>query len=404
MGMDRALTCPTVRSLLVVIGVLSMLAAACGGSESASDDSLGVTPTATPTGIVIGPVATPGPTPTPLTVPAAPAADPDPTPTPPPIPTASPTAAPTGTPVPTSTPAPTATPRPTPAPSATPTPTVTVRPVVSCSITPQWAVDVREQLVFQASSSPSTVPVQFRFDHGDGTLDPGARSDAYYLAPGRYPVVVEWWSSSHEGSVACGDVTVVGSHGCWIGLGPADGIGWWCGSLFCPGGAHSIDPSCPAEQPWGCYTGMDGLRHCIERDADPVCLVGHGPADEFVWYCDGVYCNPDAPRPECPPHPIYGCHETVDGHVICIDPAPQPIMSCSISDTTVGVNDIVTFRALQQGIEVPVEVVFHHGDGTRDTRWVAHAYYAEPGSYRVQLEWTWFGGGGTIDCGTVVVD
>ena len=337
-----------------------MFAAACGGTESASEDAIDPTPTATPTEIVIGPIATPrpDPTPTPLALPdpaptATPATSPSATPTPPPIPTASPTVDPTATatPVPTATatPVPTATATPVPTATATPTPTPTVgvRPVVSCSITPQRAVGVREPLVFLAESSPASVPVQFRFDHGDGTLDPGARSDAWYLAPGTYSVVLEWWSPGHEGSVACGVVTVVNEDGCWIGLGPADGLGWWCGSTFCPE-SGATDPGCPSERPWGCYTGMDGRRYCIER---------------------GV----------------------------------EPVMSCSISDETIGVNEVVTFRARQQGIEVPVDVVFLHGDGTRDPRWVAHAYYAAPGSYLVQMEWSWAGGSGIVDCGTVDV-
>lgn len=275
---------------------------------------------------------------------------------------------------------------------------------MTCAITPTTAVTVNQTLVFTAKASPANVPIDFVFDHGDGTLDPTSVSNAYYQAPGTYAVKLRWSNTAGQGVVSCGNVTVVNDANCVIGLGPADGLGWWCGNTFCRQGDPNQASFCPTEAPYGCYTGMDGQRRCIDPPGtDPDCLVGQGPADGFVWYCDGVLCNPQQPFEGCPAYPIYGCHETVSGPTICIDPAPAPVISCTVSATTAVVNQVLTFRAVQTGSQIPVDFVFNHGDGTLDPTRVSSAYYAAPGTYTVTMTWNHALGSGEETCGTIVV-
>lgn len=427
---------------LVLVAVLGLAVAACG-VPSASENSLPVEPTTDPTPTTDpAPTARPAPTPTPLDLATdetdnengvTASSDNDDTDTATgeagrsprgkdkdsaspterePTPTATPPAMPTTAAIPSATPAPQPTSRPsatataTAVPAATPTVASVVRPVVDCSIAPERIVGVGEALVFQASSTPGQIPVAFTFDHGDGTLDARARSDAYFAAPGQYPVSLRWASAGHDGSVACGVVTVANGDGCWIGLGPADGIGWWCGNYFCPDGLAVA--GCPGERVWGCFTGMDGQRRCIERGApnpEPQCLVGFGPEGGFSWYCGGQWCDASAPHAGCRPYPIYGCHPTVDGQTIWIDPPPDPVsMTCTVSHTAVAVGQVITLTAHQLGPGIGVDVVFNHGDGTRDPRWVAEAYYAQAGTYTVTLDWSASDGtAGTAICGTVRV-
>jgi len=95
---------------------------------------------------------------------------------------------------------------PTPTPTATPTPTPLA---VSCAIAPQRPVVVREILTFTATHTPNTVPIQFVFDHGDGTLDPRQVSHAFYEAAGTYEVRLNWAATAgRSGSILCGTVTV----------------------------------------------------------------------------------------------------------------------------------------------------------------------------------------------------
>lgn len=408
--------------------VFTMILGACGAfrSESASDRPLLVTPTPTAedTGSSVdsgGTSTTPTPTPivVPTTAPDTSDAEPDPTVTPdeaeptatptsiPPIPTVAPTSTSTPTPQPTATPRPTATPQPTATPFPTSTPTATHTPVlphIDCSIAPVGTVVVEEPLVFTASASPGNVSLQFAFDHGDGTIDPGAVSNAYYAAPGTYAVKLRWSGVGTSGVVDCGNVVVIAQTDCRIGLGPADGLGWWCGSLFCPANDPIPAVGCPSSAPYGCYQGMDGAMYCIlppgGGDARR-CLVGDGTDGRTGWVCDGRYCPPGGYG--CPPYPIYGCFLTVGGHTICIDPAPDPVISCTISKNDIVVGETTVFTAIQTGIEVAVDFVFDHGDGTLDPRAQAIAYYAAPGDYDVVLNWSWAGGSGQVACGTVTV-
>jgi hypothetical protein len=212
----------------LMLGLL-LVVSACTNSTSSSGDetdddadspgqptSTVVVSAPTPTPLVI---ATPTARPTTATTPNATPTVRVPTPTPATSTTATPTLIPS---TPTSTPptptvvAPTATPRPTtPTPTprpATPTPTPTAAPpiLLGCRIEPTRTVVVGEILTFSAVQDPLNVPVQFVFDHGDGTLDPGPVSNAFYQAPGIYDVVLRWAYQGRNGAILCGSVTVVG--------------------------------------------------------------------------------------------------------------------------------------------------------------------------------------------------
>jgi len=102
-------------------------------------------------------------------------------------------------------------------PAPTPTPgSTTVQ--VSCAIQ-RSSVQVGEVQQFTAGHLPGNVPVSYVFDHGDGTLDPGPTSQAYYEAPGTYNVVVRWSHAGGSGQTACGTVTAVPAFN------PADYLG-----------------------------------------------------------------------------------------------------------------------------------------------------------------------------------
>jgi len=53
------------------------------------------------------------------------------------------------------------------------------------------------------------VPVQYVFDHGDGTRDVTNQSFAFYEAPGNYEVRMDWAHSDTSGTILCGTVVVV---------------------------------------------------------------------------------------------------------------------------------------------------------------------------------------------------
>jgi len=90
-------------------------------------------------------------------------------------------------------------------PTPTPTPAATVE--ISCSVSDREIV-VGEVITLQATHNPANVPVAYVFDHGDGTLDPTSRSQAYYRQPGFYAVQLEWAHSGKSGTMGCGTVTV----------------------------------------------------------------------------------------------------------------------------------------------------------------------------------------------------
>ena len=93
--------------------------------------------------------------------------------------------------------------------SGGPTPTPTVPPTVQigCTVSNRDIV-VGQVITLQATQNPVNVPVAYVFDHGDGTLDPTAQSQAYYRAPGIYQVNLQWAHSGQSGVVGCGTVNV----------------------------------------------------------------------------------------------------------------------------------------------------------------------------------------------------
>lgn len=93
----------------------------------------------------------------------------------------------------------------------TPVPTTNTAPTVvqiGCSISPQRPVQVNEVLTFTAFQSVAGVPVSYVFDHGDGTFDRTAQSNAIYAAPGSYNVRLNWSWAGQNGSTFCGTVRV----------------------------------------------------------------------------------------------------------------------------------------------------------------------------------------------------
>lgn len=97
-------------------------------------------------------------------------------------------------------------------PTPTPTPTTTTTPTVriGCRIEPLRTMFVGEILTYTALQDPLTVAVDYVFDHGDGTLDPGPVSHAFYEAPGSYSVLLRWSHAGGTGTTLCGVVTVTG--------------------------------------------------------------------------------------------------------------------------------------------------------------------------------------------------
>lgn len=247
-----------VLALVVAVVLAAMFATGCGGGE-VRDEVATIPPPPTrvpppPTSTTVPDLADADavePDEDPTTVPTA-TVEPTPTArrTPPPTPTATPialpapgateiqpipTASPTGTPAPTATPRPSATavrpiptavaptatrvpPTPTrvpatpvPRPPATPTPRTTASGIpvieVGCDVSKR-SVQVGEILTLSASQSPAGPPVRYAFDHGDGTVDRRAVSQAYYQRPGTYAVTLFWEIGGSRGSIACGTVSV----------------------------------------------------------------------------------------------------------------------------------------------------------------------------------------------------
>lgn len=116
--------------------------------------------------------------------------------------------------------------------------------------------------------------------------------------------------------------------------------------------------------------------------------MGPGAADEPVWWCGAKICVVGAPH--------YGCPTTQPTR-------PYVSISCTISDTDILVNEIITLTAVQNPANAAVRYAFNHGDGTIDNTSVSRAYYEAPGSYRVTLLWQYNGGKGSTRCGTVHV-
>lgn len=66
--------------------------------------------------------------------------------------------------------------------------------------------------MLQATQSVTGPDIRYRFNHGDGTLDPNPVSQAYYAQPGTYPISLEWFFQGTIGNVACGTVKVAAAQ------------------------------------------------------------------------------------------------------------------------------------------------------------------------------------------------
>jgi len=81
---------------------------------------------------------------------------------------------------------------------------------IGCSISRQ-NIRAGEAVTLSALQSPAGPSVRYRFNHGDGTQDPVAVSQAYYATPGTYQVTLDWFFLGSIGTVPCGTVTVSGA-------------------------------------------------------------------------------------------------------------------------------------------------------------------------------------------------
>jgi len=357
-----------VRHLILVLMALTILLSACGRSDSTTESSEPVAQPGDANGSQTDPTPLPIPTTDTTNVPA-PAAPAPTTPAP-----ATPAPAPTSPATPAAVP-----PKPTPTTAPPAAPVSQPQPVtISCTISPQRTVKVGERLTFTAVQNPANAQVNYTFDHGDGTLDHTAVSKAHYNAPGVYAVKLRWSHGGKTGTVACGNVTVERAPApaptptnpdCYLGHGAADEPVWWCGGKICV--ANAPHAGCPGSTP----------------GQAPDCYLGHGAADEPVWWCGGKICVPDAPHAGCP------------------TTAPQVSIACTIApQRTVRPGEQLTFSAVQSPANAQVNYTFDHGDGTLDHTSTSKAHYEAPGVYQVKLRWSHAGQTGTILCGTVTVD
>jgi hypothetical protein len=124
----------------------------------------------------------------------------------------------------------------------------------------------------------------------------------------------------------------------------------------------------------------------------PDCSVGPGTADEAAWWCGGQICTISAPHYGCPTGSPTRPHVRFD---------------CTISNTDIAVNEIITLTAVHEPANAPVRFAFSHGDGTIDgaidNTSQSQAFYEAPGIYWVTLLWQYPGGKGLTPCGSVRV-
>lgn len=378
--------------LPIILLAVGLLLGACRGGDNAS----GTDPTPQPTATSI--VATP----TPLSIATATPA-PSPTSVPPTATAVPPTATavpPTPTPMP-----PTATAVPPTPTSVPPTATATPSPVwIGCQIEPLRSVTVGEILTYTALQNPVTSQVDFVFDHGDGTLDPGPVSTAFYAQPGIYTVLLNWGYAGTTGTHVCGDVTVT----------PFPGT-----PTPTPTPQPPVSISCTIA-PQGPVIVGEILTYTALQNPNtlPVLYVfdhGDGTLDpggvsKAFYNAPGIYTVT-----------LNWSYDGQSGSVFCGtvtvnpapgDPTPTPTptavppvaIGCTISpQRPVTVGEILTYTATQSPASTAVQFVFDHGDGTLDPRPVSQAFYAAPGYYNVNLNWAAQGHSGTVFCGTVTV-
>lgn len=411
-----------IRRPMALLLVLALFFTACGLGTATDDGDRLAFPLETSEPIVIPTTGAPQAAPTPLAVPeesltSTPAVEPTATATP--IrtatdPDASSSAVPTSTPSPIATSAPAATVTATPTavvaalsaqttnPSPTPTsaakadaalsPSRIVPVSVACAITPLRPVAVGETLQFKASHSPANRAISYTFDHGDGTLDPGAVSDAYYQAPGSYRVTLRWRDGTITGTVFCGTVTVK-AHG-------NNPYGITCS--YAPQRSIKV----------GEIITITAVQQ--HRTVAPTHIeVHHGDGTIDPGYVSRAYYeSPGTYSPKA-----VWRHGNDTGSVSCgnvkVKGNANPFgISCSIAPARpVSVGENLTFTALQLWQSpVALHFEFDHGDGTIDPGGISQAYYQAPGTYTVKLHWKLNANGtkraelsGTVRCGTVTV-
>ncbi len=283
-----------------------------------------------------------------------------------------------------------------------------VAPHVTCSISPVGAVEVGEPLVFSATHWPPNAAVDYVFDHGDGTLDPGAISNAYYTQPGTYEVKLQWSTASHRGSHRCGDVTVTCSsvaHAPGCDLSP---------TIYCnispTGNVNVGQPLVFSATHWPTEAAVSYVFDHGDGTLGPGAISNAyytqpGTYEvklqwSHAWNSGVVSCGlvtVTAP---------YGCLDHLGHPTICIDPPPPAAPSCSISKTSVAVGEYLVFQVIYPPGYIAGSgwaFAFDHGDGTIDSRATSNAYYEAAGTYNVQLQWANSVTSGTQACGTVVV-
>jgi len=78
-------------------------------------------------------------------------------------------------------------------------------------------------------------------------------------------------------------------------------------------------------------------------------------------------------------------------------------IGCTISKRDIGVGEIITLTAHQSPARPVLSFAFDHGDGTIDQTPQSFAFYREPGTYEVRLQWRSANRNGAIPCGAVTV-
>lgn len=262
-------------------------------------------------------------------------------------------------------------------------PDVTVRCWVSSE-----RVEVDQVFTIFADVDPDDAVVDFNFDHGDGTLAPvvNNQQDAKYLDPGTYEVRASWLNHGETQTTSCGTVT-------------ARDVREQPVTVTC---------SVPRSQNGGSSV-LVGETFRIEIAVDPA-----GASVEVVYDHGDGYAGPSADARFLQPGTYevsvswisLGERETAGCGIVTARPVetetPDIVrVTCSVSATSIPVNEPLTISVAIAPEGAPLEVVFNHGDGYVGPS--AGAVYAKSGSYDVSVEWTSGGQDGTAPCGTVEV-
>ena len=111
-----------------------------------------------------------------------------------------------------------------------------------------------------------------------------------------------------------------------------------------------------------------------------------------------------APDPTATPEP------TVEG-TPTPTPTPTPggpagiAVTCEVvpDSRSIRIEDLVTFRAVQDPVSPPLAFTFNHGDGTINIGSSSIVRYAAPGNYVVTMRWDRGEDAGSVPCGTIEV-